>query len=181
MTTLTPAQGKDHLVWEVYDLRRTARLNVKCYSIALHKLESWSRNLDIAIAIGAPASAAAGFFAANIPYGDAVWKGFSSLTAIVAMIKPFWRLADKIKKIEQVLSIYRETDFDLEVLAIDVRKEQNYSKAHQKRFATILNKYRAAVVNPPKIQHDKALIAALELEILSELPDSAFFIPGEAK
>ncbi len=113
MNAETNLTGKQHQAWEVYDLWRTTRLNVKYYTHRLQRLESWSRNMDIAIAIGAPASAAAGFFLANLPQGDIVWKMFSSFTAIIAVVKPFLRFGEKIKKIEQALIAYRGLEFDL--------------------------------------------------------------------
>lgn len=121
---------------------RLARLNVKYYSRQLQRIETFSRSIDILIAIGAPVSVAAGFWFFKTDVGEFLWKTFSSITAVLAMTKPFLQHAAKIKKIEQALIGYRGLDFDMSLLANEVRSEKTYSKAHQKQFTAAQNRLK---------------------------------------
>jgi hypothetical protein len=114
------------------------------------------------------------FFLANLPHGDIVWKLISSCTAIIAVVKPFLRFGEKIKKIEQALIAYRGLDFDLAQLAGEVRKTQQYSSAQQKQFKSATSKRKELVVRLPSIDEDKELRDALYWEVTQELPDTEF-------
>ena len=177
MATENLPQQKNHPVWEVYDLLRLARLNVKYYTHQLQRIETASRSIDILIAIGAPVSAAAGFWFFKTDTGANIWKTFSAITAVLAMTKPFLRYSDKIKKIEQALTGYRGLDFDMTQLANDVRNEQTYSKPHQKLFKSAQSKLKELVVHPPNIPQNGKLIEAFSAQVNAQLPAANFYIP----
>jgi len=83
---------KYHPVWDVYDLYRTARLNIKYYS---HLLTHWKRLntwLECSLLIFAPSSAIAGIFFWQTPCGAIVWKWLIVITAVIASIKPIIRI-----------------------------------------------------------------------------------------
>jgi len=88
---------EDHPVWEVYDLYRTARLNVKYYSELLHRTEIKNFLLDLILLCSAPTSAVAGLWFWETEIGHEVWKYFGVIAAFAAVLKPlFVKLHPKV-------------------------------------------------------------------------------------
>jgi len=98
---------KNHPVWDVYNLLRTSRLNIKYYSHKLNSLKRFNFLLEIMLAIGAPSSAIASFYYWNTTHGAIIWNWILGFTALIALIKPFLKLSDKIGAYEKTVQGYR--------------------------------------------------------------------------
>ncbi len=172
--------GDDDPVWVVYDLYRTARLNVKYYAARLESVERWGFWLDLLIAITAPASAVSGIWLLKTEIGQEMWKYLAGLAAIVAVAKPLLKLPQQIKLIEQCLAGYRALEFDVEQIVNRIRVERAYSKASQKMLDIAQEKKKKLVCNPPENRQKKALIDRFYKDTITELPETHFFVPEHA-
>jgi hypothetical protein len=169
----------DHPVWSVYDLYRTARLNVKYYSARLVQAERYNFAIELIIAITAPTSAITGLWLLKTPAGQAIWKYIAVLAAIAAVFKPLLRLPQRIKSLEQTISGYRALEYDLDLIVNRITSEGSYDKACKKMFEAAQKKKKLLVVNPPENDQKKDLIERLYSEVNNELPMEFFFIPED--
>lgn len=168
-----------HPVWIVYDLYKTARLNVKYHSIRLGKIERYNFAIELLIAITAPTSAITGIWLLNTEAGQNIWKYIAALAAISAVIKPLLRLPHQIKTLEQTLSGYRALEYDVEQIVNRIKSERTYSKACKSMLEDAQKKKKSLVCNPAENNQDKKLIEKLYSEVNKELPMESLFVPEE--
>jgi len=168
-------------VWEVYDLYRTSRLNVKYYSGLLHNVVTLTLILDFIVFCTAPTSAVSGLWFWDTEYGKDVWKYLAIITAFAAIIKPLLSLPKKIKDYESLVSGYKVLAHDLEEIKILIATEEKYGDVLKEDFKKALKRKRDLVKQDTHIKENKRLKKKCEAEVLSELPVDSFFIPTENK
>ncbi|WAK01355.1 hypothetical protein [Methylobacter sp. YRD-M1] len=166
-----------HPVWGVYDLYRTARLNVKYYSARLDRLETWNLTLELILAITAPSSAVAGLWFWDTEIGSIAWKLLGVIAAVTAVIKPVINLPKKMKSYGEVLSGYRALEHDLYEIKEMVMQNQKYDKEAQSDFRKALKKKGALSATDPETTHDILLVKKFTNEVNKELPVDSFFNP----
>jgi len=169
--------NEHHPVWVVYDLYKTARLNVKYYAARLNGVERLNFVVELVIAIAAPTSAVTGIWLLKTETGQDLWKYIAALAAIAAVVKPLLRLPLKIKNMEQSLSGYRALEYDVEQIINKIRSEKVLSKSCKSMLEDAQRKKKSLVCNPPENNQDKNLIEKLYVEVNRELPSDSFFIP----
>lgn len=166
-----------HPVWGVYDLYRTARLNVKYYSARLNQFEKYNFTLELILLISAPSSAIAGLWFWNTSGGEIVWKFLGVLAAIVAVLKPLLGLNRRIKAYEEVLAGYRALDHDLYEIKEMVAQKQKFDKELQTDFRKALKRKGVLVNKNPETVQKKNLKTRLVREVNNELPPEQFYVP----
>lgn len=171
--------SRDHSVWAVYDLLRTARLNTKYYSARIDELKNRQFWLDLALAVSAPSSAVAGLWFWEYPAGEAAWKVLAVVTAVVAVVKPLLQYGSKIQTMEEVLSGYKALDHDLYTLQLEIQREGSYTTQLQGQFKEALARKGVLVGREVEHTEDKELKRRLEEEVREELPAEGFFVPEE--
>ncbi|MGR0482632.1 MAG: hypothetical protein ACTFAL_14850 [Candidatus Electronema sp. V4] len=170
-----------HPVWVVYDLYKTARLNVKYHAVRLREIERCNFAIELLLAITAPTSAITGLWLLKTDAGEALWKYIAALAAIAAVLKPLLRLSQRIKHLEQTLSGYRALEYDVEQIVNLIKSEGTYSKACKSMLDESQKKKKSLVCNPAENNQDKKLIERLYSEVNQELPMESFFVPEETK
>jgi hypothetical protein len=168
---------KEHPVWDVYNLLRTARLNVKYYSARLAFLQRSNFWLEIVLAISAPSSAIAGLWFWQYSMGQVVWKIFAVIAAFFAILKPFLKLPERIKRFEETLTGYRTLDNDLQNIAVKIRQQGTYDEEIKGQFDRAFNRKIAISTQEPEVREKIKLKNNCEAEVLSELPHAHFYIP----
>ena len=169
--------GKDHPVWRVYDLYRTARLNVKYYSAKLHSAEVTAKWIDWILLVTAPGSAIAGLWFWQEPIGEKIWQVFGVIAAFAAVSKPSLKLSKKIKTYEELRIGYRALEHDLYEITEMVIQEKKYDKKLQTRFLEALTRKGVLVKKEPDSKENKKLKRKCEDEVKRELPPSYFYVP----
>lgn len=169
---------QDHPVWDVYDFLRTARLNQLYYGRRLHTFELRNFWAEITIASTSSTSAIAGFAFWKTTAGQPYWQIFLATAAVVAIVKPFLNYAKKIKRYEELLTAYRLITYDLRDLRLDISQARGYEKSHQARFKAIKERLRTVVDKSPERIEVAAVKTLCEQQVLSELPNHNFYIPG---
>jgi hypothetical protein len=169
----------DHPVWDVYDLLRTARLNVKYNSALLTRAERWQFGMETVLLVSAPSSAVAGLWFWNTPVGHQVWLYLGAIAAVVAVLKPALGLTKKIKTYEEVVSGYRALDNDLFEISVMVSQKHAYDKQLQTDFNRVLKRRGVLANKEPVRREDKKLKRECTAEVLSELPAASFYVPED--
>jgi hypothetical protein len=169
---------QDHPVWDVYDFLRTARLNQLYYGRRLLTFERRNFWAEIVVASASSTSAIAGFAFWKTTAGQPFWQIFLAVTAVVAIAKPFLNYAKKIKSYEELLIAYRLIAHDLRDLRLDISQARGYEKSHQARFKAIKERLRTFVDKSPERVEVAAVKKTCERQVLSELPNHQFYIPG---
>jgi hypothetical protein len=182
MATVDESEPRDptNPVWDVYDLYRTARLNVKYYCGRLRVRERQNFVIELVIAATASGSAIAGFTFWASGLGRAVWQGLSVAAAVLAIVKPLLKLPEKIRQLEETISGFRTLEHDLRKIEISIRQERQYTQEHRTRFGAALERMNDLVSKPGELSEDKGLKTACQAEVVKELPTSRFFVPVES-
>lgn len=170
--------NQDHPVWDVYDLLRTARLNQLYYGRRLLTLERRNFWAEITIACTSSTSAIAGFAFWKTTSGQPFWQFFLAVAALLAIAKPFLNYAKKIKSYEELLIAYRLIAHDLRDLRLDISQARDYQKVHQARFKSIKDRLRNFIDKSPERVEIARIKKICEQQVLSELPNHQFYIPG---
>lgn len=169
--------NENHPVWGVYDLYRSAKLNVRYYSARLHRIESTNIGMELVIAACAPSSAIAALWFWDTPFGALVWKLLGVIAAIAAVAKPIMMLPKKMKAYNEVLAGYRALEHDLYEIKEIISQNQKYDREQQMDFKKALKRKGVLAAKDPETKKDKKLISKLASEIKKELPVTAFYVP----
>jgi len=133
MSNVVP-RNMNHPVWNIYDLLRTARLNVLYYEDKLHSTERTIMIMQITLAAAVPSSAIAGFKLWDFWLGEYAWEIFVSFSSFVAFIQPFLGLPKKSKKYSELVDGYKILYYDLQDIKQKIEEDKNYNSQHKKLF-----------------------------------------------
>lgn len=169
----------DNPVWSVYDALRSAKLNCRYVSCRLQRAERWNTSLEILLAVSAPASAVAGLWFWDEPGGAVAWRVLASIAAVVAVVKPFLKLNEKIKQMEVSLAGYTMLTHDLEEIRQAIFQEKRYGTHHLALLKKAIQREGALKITRFEAREDEKVIAKCQQEVNKELPVQSFFIPME--
>ena len=169
----------DHPVWEIYDQYRTTKLNIKYRSRILLNLKRWSKFFDISLAITAPTSAIAAIGFWSTKFGFYVWQILISITALLAFIKPFLSLTEKIELNEELLVAERSLEIDLYKIIILIKEKMCYDTIIQDKFLESLDKIKDIIQKDKEVKVNEKLREKFFEEVNRELPNEFFYIPQE--
>ena len=171
------SRDREHPVWDVYNLYRTARLNVKYYSSKLHNVQRENFIIEVILAVTLPASAIAGLWFWETEIGKDIWQYLLILSAILAALKPFLKLMDRIQKLEEIVSGYRSLEHDLQKLSISIKQDEKYTQKHKSKLNEALDRKGVLVQNAPKSKTDEKLRKQCRIKVSKELPSKSFYLP----
>jgi hypothetical protein len=171
------AKSTSHPVWNVYDLYRTARLNVKYYKARSTCLKRINFLMELILSISAPSSIVAGLFFWDTTIGALIWKILGAIAAFVAVSKPLLNLTKKIEQFDEIITGYQVLEHDLSLLKISIDEKQSYDISLQKEFKKALERKKALITKYPEHREYKKLKNRCTSEVNQELPVDIFFIP----
>jgi hypothetical protein len=167
-----------HPVWAVYNLYRTARLNIKYHSMRLQRLEQLNLGLELAIAVAAPSSAVAGLWFWDTTVGGVLWKLLGAAAAFVAVLKPLLALPRKIKAHSEVLSGYKALEHDLFELTQEVVHRGDYDSELREDYKRAVRRKGELALKDPEAKPRRKAIRRLMEEVKRELPAAQFYVPS---
>lgn len=170
---------RNHPVWEVYDLHRTCRLNVKYWSAKLVSLRRKNFCLEYILMATAPSSAIAGLVFWNTTYGKSAWSILICVTAIIAVAKPLLKLSDKLEKLQKVVTLYKSVEFQVEALENDIQREDEYSTTMVNTYKNLANQVGEISKDEPTESIDQDLRKSCYKEVNEELPFTHFYEPSK--
>lgn len=172
-----------HPVWDVYDEYRTARLNVKLINKRLVNLKRFNFIIEVLLAITAASSGLASVIVSlwffKIPIGAYIWKILCGLTAVIAVIKPFLKLPERIQNESELFTEIKSLHHDFSTLIILINQRKKYDDDLKTQFVKLLDKKGNIEKKSTEGYAKKRLKIRYEQEVMQELPIDKFFIPEE--
>lgn len=168
-----------HPVWNIYDLLKTARLNVLYYERKLHNAERTLLTMQIVLAAAVPSSAIAGLEIWDFGLGDYAWEIFTSFASFVAFIQPFLGLPKKSKKYSELVDGYKILFYDLKDIREKIEEDKAYNSSHKKLFEAAKDRRKKLEVKETGIKLDKKLRTSCQEAVKRELPGKYFYLPPE--
>ena len=168
-----------HPVWNVYDLLKTARLNVLYYE---HKLNSTNTTIvvfQVILAATVPSSAIAGFEIWDFWLGKYAWQILLIFSSLIAFIQPFLGLPKKATKYGGLVDGYKTLYYDLQDIKHKVEEDNAYNSKHIKLFGTAKNRRKKLEISETGIKLDKKLQKKYQEDVKNELPGKTFHLPPE--
>lgn len=169
---------KNSPVWDVYDLYRTARLNVKYNTGRLYSLNRFNFWMEVILAVTVPSSAVAGLTLWETTIGKIIWSLLGILSSLLAIAKPLLGLTKRIQELEELCAGYRVLDHDLQKIVIGIHQRGAYDDELRRMFVNALDREGQLVSVSKETKEDTELKKRCEAEVLQELPVDSFFIPG---
>ena len=165
-------------VVDVYDLYRTARLNVRYLESQLKRLRRCNLIMEFLLAITASSAVGGLWFFQNV-IGAWILKGLVAVTFFLAVLKPLLNLTAKIQKKEEMLAGYRGLDHDLHKLTLLIKQRKAYDSELQTLFMTAVDRKGDLV----KLDKDSSVSERLRRkaynQVLEELPADELYVPEE--
>jgi len=168
--------SKDHPVWDVYDELRTARLNIKCLTCEIARLRRCSTTIEVVLALSGATSIGDVAWLQN-PLGKTIWGGIGFISMMLIALKPVFPFAEQRTKKERLLISYRILEHDLDCVRIGIRERGEYDDQAKREFRSALVR-KAELVLHGEGSCAKKIRQKCQTEVLNELPDSDFYIPG---
>lgn len=172
-----------HPVWDVYNEYRTARLNVKLTNKKLVNLKRYNFFIEVLLAITAASSGLASVIVSlwffKIAIGEYIWKILIGLTAVIAVIKPFLKLPERIQNESELFTEIKSLDHDFRTLIILINQCKKYDDDLKTQFFKLLDKKGNIEKKSTAEYVKKRLKVRYEQEVMQELPSDKFFIPEE--
>ncbi|MEZ9868914.1 hypothetical protein [Vibrio sp. 10N.261.51.A4] len=168
---------KDHPVWEVYDLLRTAKLNEKYFGYRLQKYVRVNNGMEFAIAATASTSAIASLTLWKEGVGDYFWQSFLSISAVISVAKPILKITNKVRLYEEVLSEYRSLSYELLQLKVRMSTDRGYNECHKEKLQQIMDKHAVLISKTPESTENKKVKKKCTNEVELAYPADSFYIP----
>ncbi len=168
----------NHAVWEVYDLLRTCRLTTKYWSVRLLRIRRQDFLLECTLMATAPGSALAGLVFWNTEYGRTAWMLLTTITALLAIVKPLLRLSERLDQLQKIITRYRVIECQLESLTNDIRRGNRYSSEFVAVFKNLEAQVSESSKDEPVERFDEKLRRSLYKEVNEELPLTSFCEPS---
>lgn len=166
-------------VWEVYDLWRTSKLNVKYYSSLQVCYTRLLSTFDLVIAATAPSGTIAALWFWDTQLGSIIWKVLIIIASVVALIKPTLNLTEKIKKTDTVLSGYKMMCHDLDTLIIQIKHSREYDESKINTFNDIYKRKGVLISQDPEINANRRKVKLFTDNVNKELQNYDYYIPEE--
>ena len=168
---------KDHPVWDVYHQYMTARLNVRYYEARIKTLSRWSFWMEVLLAFSTPGSVTAWWVWQTV-VGGYIWKALGSIAILLAVLKPFLKLTDRIQLKTQMLIDYRSLEHDFQKLTISIKQYDKYDKALRNQLFVLMDK-KGEIMRKYTDEPNQKLRWRCDRIVRKELPGSSFFLPEE--
>ncbi len=176
---MTSGNRSKHPVWEVYDLLRTCKLSERYYQEKAARTRRIEFYCEVALAITASSSAIAALPVWTSPGGHTVWGVLTTITAVIAVVKPFLKLSDRMKVYENLCGQYRRLVGDLMHLKRDIATRQCYDDAAKARFEPLSKEIAEASDSEYVESLDKKLRSELQEEVNRLFPALSFYVPDD--
>jgi hypothetical protein len=160
-------------LWGIYELQRSATLNMLYYGARAEKFSSWDKWLAVAAAVGS-----LGTVGGFLNFGGSTWGKFISgflgaISAIAAALPPVLGFPEKIKSLERLHFSYCELFQIAKNLALDVRRTGLLTQ-EQLGGAKVLHDLYSRLGQMDEAEKSK-LKAKCEAEVRNRFPEGSLW------
>lgn len=168
-------------VLEVYNDYKTAVWNVLIQQAELDWLKRLNYWIEIPLAILA-SSTIAGLTIWETVAGGAIWKILGIATAILAIVKPFMRIPEKIEQRGKMLADYCGLEHSLEKIKKLISQQRKYDDKLRQQYLKVLDKkgeIREKYTGSNYLKSSEATKKHCREKVERRLPPSEFYFPEE--
>lgn len=165
-----------HPVWDLYDMLRTMKLNVKYYKEKQRRISKFNSTTELLLAILSSSAAAAWL---NSNWGLVAWKILGSCATVLAVYRYVNKPSETIKKIENRITFYDTATSELEKLCREITTCGQYNDEIRLRFESLSDRIATFRVSYIDSDKDDELNEKCTEEVNREHPVNSFYIPGE--
>jgi hypothetical protein len=162
---------------QLYNLLRTARLNVLYYEESLRNWTVAIRTHDVIVAVTSAASPIAFFKHSDEPLQKQAWFYLTIAAGVAGLLKPIFRLDKQIALYSELVTHYRELHHDLKCLVEDMVADGDFSVTLEKKFQACRKRENDLQKNEPPPRREK--IRRLQAVVESEYNPSELWVPKE--
>ena len=151
-------------------------LNKKYYGSRLDNLKRRNMLMESVIAVGATGSGVAGWAVWQTEQGALVWAVISGVSILLAVIKPFLKLVDRIENYGKLFGEYAKAYVSLKFLVEDLQVRRVVSDEDIKIFVQIRNR-AAELISLDDPNPDPRFVRTLQQEVNTEIPINQLWVP----
>lgn len=160
---------------DVYRDYRNVVMSRKHYEDRLKTLQRWNTVYEIVIAVGT--SGTVGSWAIwSEGVGKSTWIVIGAIVALLTVIKPFLKLAERIEQKSTLATKYAAMQIDFQLLIFDIKSEGKLSSACRKIYKEICKKMQDLGSKDDATPAAKRLRRFCE-EVNREIPPESLWSP----
>ena len=165
--------GRQSELIQIYDLYRTALLNVYYYGQHAKSLGRRSLILQVVAAIGSSAT-----LIGILAKAPTILLIVTAAVAISSAVSPVLGYADKIAKFERLHFAYNQVFYTLRRLVGEIRSHEEFNDKHR-AVAQMLFQQHSALGPLDETDPDAKLIETMQARVNQEIPPEALWLPRE--
>ena len=161
----------------LYDLYRTADLNVRYYGLKANRLMSRYRWLQALSALSSAAAVAGAV--QNVPvFGKSIWVAFATVAAVTTAVASVYDLPNRISRLEHLHVAYVELFHQLELLLHEIRRNV-YMTDENLGMSRVLQQLYTRMGPKDETAPDRKLLSILQSEVNRALPPERMWMPEQ--
>jgi hypothetical protein len=162
---------------QVYNLLRTARLNVLYYEESLKNWTVAIRVHDLVVAVTSAASPLAFLKHSSEPLQKQAWFYLTLLAGLAGILKPIFRIDKEVTLYAELVTHYRELFQSLNDVVQDMSATRDFSPQLERRFQACRTKGNSLQDKEPPPKREK--IRRLQAVVEGEYDMSKVWLPEE--
>ena len=159
----------------LYDLQRTASLNVLYYGHRASVLSRWDLTFHILATLGS-LSAVAAFLTKGFSWGPWAWAGIAAIAAFFAAIAPIVGLRQKIDNFQALHFAYGEMFHQNDLLIKDIRRRGFIAEEHV-GAAKMLHEMQGRLGPLDEKKPEWQLVQKLQEDVNRRIPPESLWLP----
>lgn len=172
---MTPRDEARIFLRHLYDAYRTARMNRLYYGWRLTALKRWNLGFEISIALASSAVVAAwGIW--RVGAGQLAWNAVAGIGALLALVKPFLQLAERIERYGRLYAGHGDVCFDLERVVERVAETHLVVPEHRAAYDACGERTRKLAPEDEPNPRPRVLRRAYE-QVKREIPAAGLWMP----
>jgi hypothetical protein len=176
MTDEAEVREKAEKVYRVYNDCTKALANEKYNSARLGGHRRLNTGIDIALAIVAPGAASSWAIWQSGP-GSYVWTVLAAVGGLLAIVKPFLQLPQKVDRYSKARTGYSDLYYDFLRLATTISSEKDITEAQwSDTYVAASDRFRELAVDDDPVAKQKLLDRCVE-EAKQEIESEGFWLP----
>ena len=160
---------------DIYDNYRTASMNSKYYARRLTRISRFNAIYEATQALGA-SSTIATWSLWKSETGKQIWAAFAGLVGLLVVLKPFFKLHQKIEQFSKLHTGYRDLYYDLDQVVNEIKKTRSLTKSMTETLRAAANRFRN-LAHEDEVSPSKRLLRKSQNEVNNEIPVSSLWYP----
>lgn len=160
---------------QIYDLHRTAMINVRYYGRRASVLATQHRRFEIIAAVAA-STTLGGLLSASAA-SHWMWIVISGLAALAAAISPVLKLGERVAEMEKLHFAYTQVFYSVDQLVNDIRANDGLDDGLRHAARVLFQQY-SSLGPQDEIDPNPALLAEAQSAVEKQFPAEGYWLPA---